>query len=344
MSSGRRGVLATVALAVMAACAEPASDDADAATADPAALVGLSTSCEELSSVPGMSIERVDADEGRVKLRIGIMDPTGEARGDVLFLHGFSDRFDNHLPLFEGWRAAGLRVVAFDYPSHGETCGRGIDRFKIEGLAKLASFVEEHTRPASARPLVVAGWSTGGLVAVRTLQVPSLALGRKVDGAFLLAPGLDVKVLVGDKQRVTLETLTHDPAPPHRGEISPSSPLQTPLFSSDLLLHARHARKDAYPKDVPTVVVTGGEREDVYANTAGVRDWVETRRAEGAAVQGLACDGGRHELDNELPPIRDEVRESAARFARWVADGGRGRLPLASGQGCVRHGPSRGFD
>lgn len=325
--------LALVSMASVAACSASATDT-DAANEDESDLVGLHTRCGTLSDVPGMKIERADADDGNVHLRIGVMEPKGSPKGDVLFLHGFSDRFDNHLPLFEGWRRVGLRVVAFDYPSHGETCGRGLDRYRIEGIAKLASFVEARTRPAERRPLVVAGWSTGGLVTVRMLQDSKLALGRSIDGAFLLAPGVDVKVLVGDKQRVTTETLTHDPNPPHRGPIAPRSPLQTPLFAADLLVQAKRARDAGFPTNVPTFVVTGGENEDVYADTKGVVAWVEARQKDGAKMVGFGCADGRHELDNEAAPMGGDVRESGVRFAAWVTDGAAGALPMVTSAVC----------
>jgi alpha-beta hydrolase superfamily lysophospholipase len=328
------GIVVLGLVAVACGGADESTDpDVESGEAD---LVGFSTKCSDLSSVPGMTIERADADDGHVHLRIGIMAPQGEPKGDVLFLHGFSDRFDNHLPLFEGWRRAGMRVIAFDYPSHGETCGRGLDRYRINGIAKLASFVEKHTRPANdARPFLLAGWSTGGLVSVRMLQSSGIALERPVAGAFLLAPGVDVRFLVGDKQIVTQETLTHDPNPPHRGPISPKSPLQTPLFAADLTLNAGHARKDAYPTKVPTFVVTGGEEEDVYADTKGVVAWVEARQKEGARVYGLGCKDGRHELDNEAAPMGPDVQKSGVEFASWVVGGAAGEPPKSTSTVCT---------
>src|SRR4051812_1989608 len=115
-------VLAGLSIGIgAAACAPEASQDAGGDSADK--LVGVSTHCSPLSDVPGMKIERPTVDDGNLHLRIGVMEPSGTPKADVLFLHGFADRFDNHLPLFETWRNAGLRVIAFDYPSHGETCG-----------------------------------------------------------------------------------------------------------------------------------------------------------------------------------------------------------------------------
>jgi alpha-beta hydrolase superfamily lysophospholipase len=328
----RTGFAVVVAASALAACSSESADDSAASKAD---LVGLSTSCSTLSDVPGMRIRREIFDDGHVSLRIGVMEPEGEPKGDVLFLHGFADRFDNHLPLFEQWRGAGMRVIAFDYPSHGETCGQGIDRYKINGVAALAADVVKSTEPSTDRPLMLAGWSTGGLLAVRMLEAPEIApLGRPVKGAFLLAPGVDVALVVGDKTIVTEDTLTSDPNPPHRGAISPKSPLETPIFAADLVLNARLSRRDPFPKDVPTVVVSGGEKEDVYVHTDGVKDWVKSRRDENARVYGVGCEGARHELDNERAPIRDDVRTSAARFASWVIGGAEGSAPTDAYSVC----------
>jgi alpha-beta hydrolase superfamily lysophospholipase len=327
--------IAVVGFSLMVATAAcgGAPDDSSAASSDD--LVALSTDCRDLSSVPGMTIERPTVDGGNLNLRIGVMDPSGEPRGDVLFLHGFADRFDNHLPLFETWRSAGLRVIAFDYPSHGETCGRGIDRYKINGVAELAAEVVKRKSDGTKRPLLLAGWSTGGLIAVRMLEAPQIApLDRPVKGAFLLAPGVDVRVVVGDKAMVTTETLTHDPNPPHRGEITPKSPLNTPIFASDLLLNAHLSGEDRFPTNVPTFVVTAGEDEDRYVDTNGVKDWIRARQGEGARVVGFGCDGARHELDNEISPIRDDVRNAAARFATWAVGDAAGSAPVGSGAAC----------
>lgn len=327
--------MGTAALSIAMAtvgCSTDASDDGETSSDD---LVAQSTSCSPLSDVPGMQVHRESVVHDTLQLRVGTMDPAGEPKGDILFLHGFADRFDNHLPLFETWRDAGFRVISFDYPSHGETCGSGIDNFRINGIAALAVFVEVLTRQPSSidRPLLLAGWSTGGLVATRMMEAPEIApmapsvRVRPVKGAFLLAPGVDVKLVVGDFARVTEETLTSDPNPPHRGEITPRSPVNTPLFAADLILNAHHARRDPFPKNIPTMVVTGGENEDVYVKTAGVKDWVNARQDENARVFGLGCEGARHELDNEARPFRDDVRTSAARFASWVVDGAAGTPP-----------------
>src|SRR4029078_7108019 len=126
-------------------------------------------------------------------VRVGTMG-SGRA-GDVLYLHGFADRFDNHKPLFDRFVAEGLRVISFDLPSHGETCGASLDLFDFTELAELAMRVERDY--AGSGPLTVAGWSTGGLIAVRIAQgITRNTFSRPIAKMALFAPGVDVKPVI----------------------------------------------------------------------------------------------------------------------------------------------------
>src|SRR5437899_2133612 len=83
-----------------------------------------------------------------LKLHVGeFAPPPGkEIAGDILYLHGFADAFENHLPLFREWTRAGFRVIAFGLPGHGRTVGEGklatVNSFHIDDLVQLATFVE----------------------------------------------------------------------------------------------------------------------------------------------------------------------------------------------------------
>jgi alpha-beta hydrolase superfamily lysophospholipase len=276
-----------------------------------------------------MKTFRLDADDGKLHLRVGVAAPRGATRGDILYLHGFADRFDNHLPMIDAWVAQGYRVVAFDYPSHGESCGHGIDGYTFEDLASFALAVEKETREDARRPFLVSGWSTGGLLAVRMLQNRSFpALGRPIAGAVLFAPAVAGRMLVGEAGFVTVDTLTRNPSPPHRGEITPRSPLFTPLFASALVLSAKHAATSSYPTDVPTLLVLGGEDTDRYVDTARVEAWASRAHEAGARIYGRSCAGGYHELDNEPDGMGESVREASAAFATWAAEGTRGNAPM----------------
>lgn len=264
---------------------------------------------------------------GELQVRVIEQKPLGEIGGDVLFLHGFADRADNHEPLFEEWNRQGLRVISFDYPSHGETKGPDIDKFNLKGgafpgLAKIAQEVEKKSREDANRPLILAGWSTGGLLGIRILQAPDLSLERKVSAAVFFAPGVAVRPLVGKAGFVTLDTLTQNPNPPHRGPIEPPSPLAHPLFSADLLLNAKLSWKEAYPQSVPTLIVIGDEQKDFYVSPAKIKEWLERQRSGARNIVGLECQGAMHELDNEPDPVGREVRVAATSFAASLGESG----------------------
>ena len=94
---------------------------------------------------------------------------TQPTRGDVLYFHGYGDTFENHLRLFKSITDAGLRVIAFDLPSHGRTSGGewdDLDWFSFGDLADVAAVIDHETLEDSSRPLILAGWSTGGLLLI----------------------------------------------------------------------------------------------------------------------------------------------------------------------------------
>jgi pimeloyl-ACP methyl ester carboxylesterase len=271
--------------------------------------------------------------DNRLGIRVGVVEPQGDVVGDVLFFPGFADRLDNHRPLFEEWSRAGLRVISFDYPSHGESCGSSLATYGIRDLAHIASYVEGITLQDPRRPLFLAGWSTGGLVATRIAQDPgSYRPSRDLAGLILLAPGVAVHALVGDWGHVTTETLTRNPAPPHYGTITPQSPLSVPTFATNLLVNAKLAFHALLPSSLPTLVVVGDDTGDKYARTPKIKDWIVKQRAVDpqrplAAVQ---CVGGFHELDNEPEPMGGAVRDVVAAFPRAALAGTTATLAVAA--------------
>jgi alpha-beta hydrolase superfamily lysophospholipase len=300
----------------LAACASPSTDDG-AGSADSALT---EDACPTAPASPTwMKTETLDLEDG-LHVRIGTMG--SGSKGDVLFLEGFADRFDNHRPLFERFTAEGLRVITFDYPSHGETCGRSLDRYGFADLADLAGKVER--KKAGGGPLYVSGWSTGGLLAVRIAQgIRRDALSRPIAGMALFAPGVDVKTVIA----VSEDTLTSNPNPPHVAPPKPSSPAFRPLFAAALVVNAKLAAAEELPGSLPTLVMTGGEEEDRYVKTNGVIAWTEAQRKDGADTTGLSCAKGFHELDNEPVGIGDVVRDAAAKY---LASGGKSK-PAAAG-------------
>jgi alpha-beta hydrolase superfamily lysophospholipase len=104
----------------------------------------------------------------------------------------------------------GFRVISFDLPSHGENSGllNEINLFPFTRLIDLLSSVERFTRILQSRPLILSGWSTGGLIVTRLVQSFSERLDRKVNGVILFTPGVSVHTLIGENGFVTVRTLT----------------------------------------------------------------------------------------------------------------------------------------
>ncbi len=306
-TSSLRRAVALLALGCLAACAaEPEPADQEETQESGFSL------CRSLPE-SWMKTRRLSGGLSalNVQLRVGEALPSnGAPVADILYMHGFSDRMDNHKPLFDEWTKRGARVVSFEYPSHGETCGPGLSLFTVQDLTALAVTVEKEMSEDPERPLYVAGWSTGGLIATRLTQ-GAASLSRPIAGAMLFAPGVDVQLVLG---AVTLDSLTSDPSPPHTGPISPTRPVTYPNFSGSLLVQATYARWQSIPSTIPTLLFTGGDTEDTYANTPGLKKFVVDQRSGGANITGVGCPGGKHELDNEAEPIGSTVRTMAGEF------------------------------
>ncbi len=264
-----------------------------------------------------------------LKLRYGVKNAVGTPVADLLYVHGFADRADNHMLWFRELAKQGIRVIAFDLPQHGENSGIGnkIDFFSFQRLSELVGLVEKKTREDHSRPLLLAGWSTGGLLVVRMLQDSSMrkSLGRAVKGTILFAPGVSVHPLVGVAGFVTPGTLTSNPNPLHGGPISPKSPLLTPAFAAFLVTNSLCSRNENLLPEAakaPLLVYMGGASEDKYVVTDDVKDWVVKQSVRKYNINAIQCRHAKHELDNEIEPIGEHVRTSAARFAKWAVTEG----------------------
>ncbi len=249
------------------------------------------------------------------RMRIGIMAPANP-RADILFIHGHADRLDNHGPLFAAWNAAGYRVIAFDLPSHGESNILPIDVYSFDDLFALVRLVDAATLEDPQRPLLIAAWSFGGLVATRLAQQPEqlAALRRPLRGLILLAPAVAPYLFAGGDGISRLRTLTHNPHPPVAGPPSPAAPLQNPVFAARLLAEAWLARRAPLPQHLPVLILVAGTNEDWYVNASGVLAWAEQQQRGGVQIHSFQCIQARHALDNEPYPIGPTVRLLATDF------------------------------
>jgi len=248
---------------------------------------------------------------------------TQETVGDVLYFHGYGDTLENHVRLFREMTDAGIRVIAFDLPSHGKTQGRvwdDLDCFSFTDLTRLAAVIERETLEDSSRPLILSGWSTGGLIALRIAQSnPLSTFTRYPGGMVLFAPAVSVPVCVGDALcQITNETLTHD-ATLFQRQASPPTPLMRVNFAAKLLYNASLSW-NAVSSDIPLLVWVAGNSEDRYVNTPQVKTWVASQRESGHGfIAAIQCAKARHELDNETDAFGGKtVRAVSADFARRV--------------------------
>lgn len=316
-------VLAVAALALPVVPRVVAADPAPSPlrlSADDRVVAGLRTG--ELS-VP-------DLGSGAHEVRVGVVEPTGAHRADVLFLHGHADRLDNHPALFEELRSRGIRVISFDLPSHGETDAGPIDVWSFADLTEVAGRAlaavdsADADRESSDVPLVLAGWSFGGLLATRIAQDPALAerLPRPLAGLALEVPALAPYPTAGGDGISRLRALTHDLRAPVAGPPSPPSPLQDPVFAGRLLLEAEIARSRPLPAGLPTSITLSDPDEDLYVDSAAVADWArDEARSAGADIDVAVCTGSRHGVDFEAYPNGPAARDRVADFVVAVATG-----------------------
>lgn len=258
-----------------------------------------------------------DLGGGAHRVRVGTVVPDGEPVADLLFLHGHADRLDNHAALFHDLAAAGVRVISFDLPSHGESDVGAIDRWSFDDLAALAARVVHATEQDPDRPFVLAGWSFGGLLATRFVQDPSArtAFGRPVRGLALESPAVVPRTFAGGDGVSRLRALTHDLRAPVAGPPQPASPFLDPVFAGRLVAHAKIAVVTPLPTDLPTLVEVGGDEDDRYVDVRAVRAWAEdVAPRSGASVRVEQFPGARHGIDIESWPVGDAARSALVDF------------------------------
>lgn len=242
-------------------------------------------------------------------IRTVIETPDNEKsiNADMLFFIGFGDRADNHDPLFKLLNEQGIRVISFDYPTHGDSrCGH-IDWESFHSLSILAQEIEEKTRQDVQRPLFISGWSTGGILALSMIQHNFFA-ERFIKGLVLITPGVSVYNFVGGDGIIREKTLSQNPNPPHKGPISPLSPFFAPLFATNIKFNSRAVRSSHLPTYIPMLVLAAGDKLDKYVRTKVLKEWITKSKNQKKNLYAFQCENSMHEMDNEIEPIGSTVR------------------------------------
>ncbi|UFU14044.1 alpha/beta fold hydrolase [Curtobacterium sp. C1] len=292
---------------------------AEAATGDIGAELRLRPASGPVRGLETGTLTVPDLGGGAHRVRVGVVAPRGEPIADLLFLHGHADRLDNHAALFADLAAAGVRVVSFDLPSHGETDAGAIDRWSTADLAALAARVVHATEHDPDRPFVLAGWSFGGLLATRFVQDPvqRAAFGRPIAALALESPAVVPLPLAGGDGVSRLRALTHDLRAPVAGPPQPASPFLDPVFAVRLVAQARVAVATPLPDGLPVLVEVGGDTEDRYVDVPAVRSWAgDVAPRDGADVRLERFPDARHGIDLEAWPVGDAARTALVDFVR----------------------------
>ncbi len=266
---------------------------------------------------------------GQSTIHYGVFETIaqGERAGDILYFHGFGDRFSNHTALFQEFNNAGFRVLAFDLPSHGDSTGNLIGSIDFQSFKSLSHIAHELLGtirpPSDEKPLILAGWSLGGLIATRILQVEELRADfPKISGLILHAPAFAPQKCVGTSEcQITRETLSHNLAMENR-EIKPTSPLKHLPFAARMLIDATLSWQPPFPSDLQTLILIA-DNDDKYVQSPLLRKWVGTHRSNYVSrIAAYQCTGARHEVDNEPAEFGGEfVRGISRDFARAVSRG-----------------------
>ncbi len=248
--------------------------------------------------------ERLTIQVRSTSFQVGIFSPTSPPIADIFFVHGLGDKYTNHRSLFEYWNASGIRVISFDLPSHGGTTGRSINSWSISELARIVPEIETDVRSYLSDnniPLYLAGYSIGGLVATRIVQLKKHHFfSGAIGGLILINPAIYSRLLLGEFGTITNQTLTHDQTLFER-EILPRSIWDTFWFDFEILAAQSDARNDLIPTDLSVLLFLSDN--DYYTVPSKILNWSKTQiipAKREAGFNTFQCIGAMHELDNEL--------------------------------------------
>ena len=120
----------------------------------------------------------------------------GEARGELLVVHGLSEHGGRYEGLADAANTAGYAVAAVDLRGHGRSPGRRghIRSFEADHLGAVDELVRAAERRAPETPAFLLGHSLGGLIAARWTQ--SRVFAGRLYGLVLVAPYVEPRLSI----------------------------------------------------------------------------------------------------------------------------------------------------
>lgn len=265
------------------------------------------------------------------QINVGTFAPRESDMATVVYLHGFSDTMNNHEELLSQLHDGGMRVISFDYPSHGKSEGN-IWFWSILDVARLIREILNHSQFRAGElsidpklPLILVGWSTGATIAVRTAQTWSdrvIPTDLKLAGIVGIGPGVPARALVGNGIsrlgiKVKVEDLTRTPRsvkyPPKPDTTVPGAG----FFAGTLKAESEVAYWKGSTK-IPTLMIIADNDKDYFAQAESSAYWVRTA-GRSVPTFGFQCDGAYHGLEFEPDGIGEFTRLATIEFAQRLS-------------------------
>ncbi len=137
--------------------------------------------------MPSIAEKRIEL--AGFKVRALDLEPADGEGAALVFLHGWSDSADTWRPLMAELGRRGRGAIALDMPGFGQADRLDRDEPVLPQLDRFIAAAVRRESERAGRPVVVAGNSLGGLVAMRGAENPDLPLA----GIAPIAPaGLDM--------------------------------------------------------------------------------------------------------------------------------------------------------
>ncbi len=232
----------------------------------------------------------------------------------LLFVHGFAEHARRHEPTLAALAERGIATFAFDLRGHGAAAGT---RDYVEDFAHLVADTAAMRRSVALAlpgvPLFIAGFSMGGLIALRSAGDDPKGLA----GIILIAPGLDpargvprcvkhLGIVVGRYiPYLPVARVDFGSPQPLPGEARGRTRTVAARTAAELMRASSAAFRAAAQLQLPTLIFHGDR--DQLVSARGSRRFANA--LGGSDVLLRIIPGGEHELLREPtgPRVCDEI-------------------------------------